>query len=204
MMANVALKRCGIFGRPPMLSNCFPRKYKQAILTRESHCLWVTEPCVNALQRHGGEKITRWNKFNSFQCSGNIEINKSASQMSNKILEEDGVSKAAWLLQLHRGTLSAVAVNVFQTLKQFLRALLSLATNQTPIIGLRQTHSRVGPKVELKQSTNIKGSPYGKGTWRGIKWNKKNICSPGSPGGVKAVSYLRLLDMSLFWFIWWL
>ena len=42
--------------------------------------------------------------------------------MSNKILKEDGVSKAPRLLQLHQGTLSAMAINVFQTPRQFLRA----------------------------------------------------------------------------------
>lgn len=83
--------------------------------------------------------------------------------MSNKILEEDGVSKAAWLLQLHQGTLSAVAVNVFQTPRQFLRDQLSLAAAQPPIIVQRQTHSKVEPKAGLKQSTNMKENPYGKG-----------------------------------------
>lgn len=35
--------------------------------------------------------------------------------MSNKILKEDEVSKAAaWLLPLHQGTLSVVAINVFK------------------------------------------------------------------------------------------
>lgn len=62
--------------------------------------------------------ITRWNKF----ISGKAERNKSTSQMSNKILKEDGVSKAPRLLQLHQGTLSAMAINVFQTPRQFLRA----------------------------------------------------------------------------------
>lgn len=39
----------------------------------------------------GKKIITRWNKF----ISGNAERNKSTTQMSNKILKEDGVSKAA-------------------------------------------------------------------------------------------------------------
>lgn len=89
--------------------------------------------------------------------------------MSNMILKEDGVSKAAWLVQLHQGTLSVVAVNVFQTPRQFLRDQLSLAGAQPPIISQRQTHSKVEPKAGLKQSTNR--NPYGIET-KGIKKEK--------------------------------
>lgn len=39
----------------------------------------------------GGGGITGWTKF----ISGNAERKKSTSQMSNKILKDDGVSKAA-------------------------------------------------------------------------------------------------------------
>ena len=53
--------------------------------------------------------------------------------MSDKILKEDGVSKAARLLQLHQGTLVAVAANAFQTPRRFLRDQLSLAATQPPI-----------------------------------------------------------------------
>lgn len=145
-----------------MLSNCaFNESVSRQFQQEKCHCLWVTEPCVNMILMHrrGIEKIiTRWNKF----ISGNAERQKSTSQMSNKILKEDGVSKAAWL-QLHQGTLSAVAVNVFQTLRQFLRDQLSLAATQPPIILQRQTHSKVEPKAELKWSINMKENPYGKG-----------------------------------------
>lgn len=158
-----------------MLSKCaFNESVSRQFQQEKCHCLWVTEPCVNMILMHcrgmGKKIITRWNKF----ISGNAERNKSTSQMSNKILKEDGVSKAAWLLQLHQGTLSAVDINVFQTPRQFLRAQLSLAATQPPIILQRQTHSKVEPKAELKQSTNMKENPYGKGTrWREEK--KKEI-----------------------------
>ena len=113
-----------------MLSNrAFNESISRQFQQEKCQRLWVTEPCVNMiLMLHrgmGGEIITRWNEF----ISGNAERNKSTSQMSNKILKEDGVSKAAWLLQLHQGTLSAMAINVFQTPRRFLRAQLSLAAN---------------------------------------------------------------------------
>lgn len=161
-----------------MLSNCAFNESVSRQFQQEKHpCLWVTEPCVNMILMHcrGIEKIiTSWNKF----ISANAERNKSTSQMSNKILKVDGVSKAAWLPQLHQGTLGVVAVNVFKAPGQFLRDQLSLAATQPPIILQRQTHSEVEPKAELKQSTNMKENPYGKGkSWR-EKWN--NMWSPGS------------------------
>ncbi len=84
--------------------------------------------------------------------------------MSNKILKEDEVSKAARILQLHQGTLSVMAINVFQTPRRFLRAQLSLAATQPPVILQRRIHSKVEPKAELKQSANMKENPYVKGT----------------------------------------
>lgn len=151
-----------------MLSDCvFNKSINRQFQQEKCHCLWLTEPCVNVILMHCRdiEKITRWNEF----ISGNTKRKISTSQMSNMILKEDGVSKAAWLVQLHRGTLSVVAVNVFQTPRQFLRDQLSLAGAQPPIISQRQTHSKVEPKAGLKQSTNR--NPYGKET-KGIKTEK--------------------------------
>ena len=70
--------------------------------------------------------------------------------------------------------------------RQFLRYQLSLAATQPPIILQRQTHSKVEPKAELKQSTNMKEIPHVDGTGS-RKEKKRNTMWKIAPGRVKAV-----------------
>lgn len=65
--------------------------------------------------------------------------------------------------------LESVVINVFQTQTRFLREQLSLAAVRPPIISDTQTGSRVEPKAELKQWTNMKRSHVGKKPGRNEK-----------------------------------
>lgn len=58
--------------------------------------------------------------------------------------------------------LELVVINVFQTQTPVLREQLSLAAARPPIISETPAASRVEPKAELKQRTNMKRSRVGK------------------------------------------
>lgn len=141
----------------------FKQKHEQQFTKREipppvsekSFVLTRFKCTTEALKKKKGNEIKF--HFRKYWRKLYIYIQNVTQDIEGRWSVRGGVTSSATSRHLE-----SVVINVFQTQTQFLREQLSLAAARPPIISETPTSSRVEPKAELKQRTNMRRSRVGK------------------------------------------